>query len=157
MILPDGTVFPNDYAPAITRNGYTIDGETRRPVSVEINGVARLIYAYDDHPVVRAYSVLSRTADMRLRAHRETYLAFIAVAVPMDDYGVISGERAAKITTALQEYNRMDDLETLLSRLDAAEVRQDRVEGELSDDARAQGDAAARADHGRLTVQVARE
>lgn len=35
----------------------------------------------------------------------------------------------------------MDDLETLLARLDLAEQRQDRVEGELSDDARAQGRA----------------
>jgi hypothetical protein len=157
MILPDGSIFPNDYAPPLTRNGYTIDGELRRPVSVEINGVARLIYAYEDHPVVRAYAVLSRTADMRKRTDRETYLAFIAVAVPMDDYGVISGERAAKITTALQEYNRMDDLETLLARLDQAELRQDRVEGELNDDARAQGDAAARVGHGMLTVEVARE
>lgn len=157
MILPDGSTFPNDYTPPLTRAGYTIDGETRRPVSTEINGVARLIYAYEDHPVVRAYAVLSRTADMRKRSDREAYLAFLAVAVPMDDYGVISGERAAKITTAIQEYNRMDDLETLLARLDAAEVRQDRVESELNDDARAQGDAAARVGHGHLTVAVQRE
>ena len=157
MILPDGSTFPNDYAPPITRAGYTIDGETRRPVSVELNGVARLIYAYDDHPVVRAFDVLSRTMDMANRQHREIYLDFLAVAIPLDDYGVISGERAAKITTAIDKRNFMDDGDLVQVRLGKLEKRVDTVESEVNDDARAQGDAAARIGHGLLTVQVDRE
>jgi len=50
----------------------------------------------------------------------------------------------------------MDDLEALLARLDASERRQADLEAELHDDARAQGDAAARVGHGALTIEVAR-
>ena len=157
MILPDGTVFPNDYAPTLTRAGYTIDGELRRPVSIEVNGVARLIYAYEDHPVVRAFDVLAKSMDMANRQHREIYLDFLAVAIPYDDYGVISGERAAKVTTAIDKRNFMDDADLHMTGIAKLEKRVDRVEGEVSDDARAQGDAVARANEGLLTIQVARE
>jgi hypothetical protein len=94
---------------------------------------------------------------MANRAHREIYLDFLAVAIPLDDYGVISGERAAKITTAIDKRNFMDDADLVQTRLGNLEKRVDGVEAEVNDDARAQGDAAARVGHGLLTVQVQRE
>ena len=166
MILPDGSDFPGDYLCATRPDAHGVaykrnwsdDAEKpRRMVSVQTSiGPSRLVYQHDDHPVVRAYHVLSTMADLGLAEHRKMYLDFIAIAVPLDDYGVISGERAAKITTSIQERNRMEDLEALLRRLDAAEGALDSLRGEINDDARAQGDAAARASDGILTCEIGR-
>jgi hypothetical protein len=166
VILPDGTDYPRDYTAEMRRDSrgdlvYKLDwsdpAEREKYALFENTkfGGDRPIYPYDDHPVVRAYRRLADTADMRIHAHRESYLAFIAVATPADDYGVVS-TFASRIQDAIQEQNEMENLEAHLARLDAIEARQDRIENELNDDARAQGDAASRAGHGELTIEVER-
>jgi len=166
MILPDGTDYPRDYTAEMRRDSrgdlvYKLDWND--PAELEKHalfentkfGGDRPIYLYDDHPVVRAYRRLADTADMRIHAHRESYLAFIAIATPADDYGVVS-TFASRIQDAIQEQNEMQNHEIMHERLDALEVRQDRLERAQNDDARAQGDAASRAGHGELTIEVER-
>ena len=166
MILPDGSIYPQDYAVEVRQDArgdlvYRLDwtdpAEPNKYTLFEATkfGGTRPVIPYDDHPVVRAYRRIAETIDLRQRAHREIYLSFVAHATPADDHGVIS-TFASKIQDAIQEQNEMDDLEAHLARLDAIERRQDRIEGELTDDARAQGDAIARGGHGLLTMEVPR-
>lgn len=166
MILPDGSIYPQDYAVEVRPDArgdlvYRLNWADSKEVdkytlfeSTKFGGT-RPIIPYDDHPVVRAYRRIAETIDLRQRAHREIYLSFVALATPADDHGVIS-TFASKIQDAIQEQNEMDDLEAHLARLDAIERRQDRIEGELTDDARAQGDAIAREGYGVLTMEIPR-
>ena len=165
MILPDGTDYPRDYTYETRlingrlayRHNWTDPRETDRYlVMIERPPrPARPTYPYDDHPVVRAHRALVAAVDMRDRAHREMYLSFLAVAIPSDDYDVVASQ-SGRIVDAIQEANRMEDLESMLARLDACERRQEKLDAIQSDDARAQGDAMARHGHGSMTVEVAR-
>lgn len=152
MIIPGGTDYPTDYAVTITRDHrYTIGTEAR---AMERHPVtSRWIIPYDDHPVVRSYRAIVAAYDAANRDHRSQYLEWIAMVLPGDDWGIIS-EVSPRIVAAVQERNRMDDEEALMRRLEAAETRMAAVESELSDDARAQGDAMARTGSGVLTVEV---
>ena len=156
MILPDGSDFPRDYAYPITGKTYVHpDGERRLATVTPMGRAPRLTYLFEDHPVVRAYAALSTSLDMRKRDHREAYLSFLAIAIPQDDYDVVSSQ-SGRIVDAVQEANKMDDLESMLARLDTCERRQDSLDAIQSDDALAQGLAMARSGHGSMTVEVSR-
>jgi hypothetical protein len=165
MILPDGTRYPQDYTCETRLVGGRIayrydwnDATERDKYMIPIEAGARSTrstYPYDDHPVVRAHRALVASIDMRDRSHREMYLSFLAVAIPSDDYDVIASQ-SGRIVDAIQEANRMEDLESMLARLDRCERRQEALDAIQSDDARAQGDAMARHGHGSMTVQVER-
>jgi hypothetical protein len=165
MILPDGTRYPQDYTCETRLVGGRLayrydwnDATERDKYMIPIEAGARSTrstYPYDDHPVVRAHRALVAAFDMRNRAHREAYLSFLAVAIPGDDYGIITPE-STHIISAIKEANVMEDLESMLARLDRCERRQEALDAIQSDDARAQGDAMARHGHGSMTVQVER-
>jgi hypothetical protein len=163
MLLPDGTRYPEDYTPVVTRGGVgggqylsPTTGDLRSMTTLEVHGCApRLVVPYDDHPVTRAWEVVQRTADLSRAEHRDAVLAFVVLASPADDHGALSTS-APRITTAIQELNRRAELEALLAQVDVISVRLNALERELSDTARAQGDAASRAAPGVLTQDVQR-
>lgn len=161
MRLPDGTSYPEDYTPEIrrTRAGvtYVVDGVERSLQRLtRADGTTRAVIPYEDHPVTRAFAALAKTLDLKRREHREAYLSWIALAIPMDDHDVISGEKAAKITTAIKEQNNMEDMEKLLARVDRLEEEAVDIRNEVNDEARAAGDAALRASSGVLTLEIQR-
>jgi hypothetical protein len=163
VLLPDGTRYPEDYTPEITRGGTgggqylsPTTGTIRSMTTLEIQGhTPRLVVPYDDHPVTRAWEVVQRTADLSMAEHRDAVLAFVVLASPADDHGALSTS-APRITTAIQELNRRAELEALLAQVDALSVRLTTLERELADEARAQGDASTRAADGVLTQDVQR-
>ncbi len=163
MLLPDGSRYPEDYTPEIrigTRGGREYlsptTGAARSLVALDVPGrPPRLVVPYEDHPVTRAWEVIQRTADLRIAEHRDAVLSFVIAASPVDDHGALA-MNAPRITTAIQELNRRAELEGLLETVDQLRARITELERELSDDARAQGDAASRAGDGILTQQVER-
>jgi len=158
VVISDGRAFPDDYTPTYSsdkrgRITYALGKDDVPQSLIEHPKTRRFVIPYEDHPVVCAYYELTRSMDMGKPADRQKYLEFISLAMPMDDWDCVTS-RAPKITAAIQEMNRMTDLELMLNRLDAAERRQDRLERELSDDARSQGDATMRHGAGSMTVEV---
>ena len=157
MLITDTLDFPRDFWPrfGVDRKGQTVytieDGDTPQLLEPHPK-TQRLLIPYHDHPVVRAYHAIVREVDTGTVEGRKRYLSFIALALPMDDWGIL--ESSAKISASVQELNRMYDLESFIARLDAAERRMGALEGELSDDARSQGDAQARAATGVVTCEV---
>jgi len=159
MILPDGSDFPRDYMPKreLTPGGaavYIVKGGPKK--AYQIHPITNHpCHRYEDDPVVLAHEVLTQTLDMSSRQHRELYLSWLSLALPMDAWDKITSV-ASKIMDAIQEQNRMEDLEKVMIRLDDAERRMGEIEMDLSDDARAQGDAVARSGESVMTAEIER-
>jgi len=159
MILPDGSDFPRDYTPKreYTPGGAAIymdkTGQRRAYLVNPMTSQPR--HRYEDDPVVLAHERLAFLLDMSSRQHRELYLSWLSLALPMDAWDKITSV-ASKIMDAIQEQNRMEDLEKVMIRLDEAERRMGEIEMDLSDDARAQGDAVARSGESVMTVEIDR-